>query len=175
MAEAARALELARAHAKQPGRALVLYDGLCNVCNSSIRFALARCVPGTVAFASLQSQVAAQVLSEFECAGLAYADGAAAAPTSSIVLRGSRAFGKTDGSVMLMELMTWPFPVLAFIVGLIPALLRNAAYDVFAAQRFRLFGSTEAVQQLPEGTEHLFLDSHEGIHVCPMPGTGKRR
>jgi hypothetical protein len=51
------------------GRAVVLYDGLCNICNSSIRFTLGRVGPFTeerVLYASLQSTIAHQLLDKVD-------------------------------------------------------------------------------------------------------------
>jgi predicted DCC family thiol-disulfide oxidoreductase YuxK len=70
-------------------------------------------------------------------------------------------------------LMDMPWPLLGWLVSFIPVWLAHALYDKFAAKRFDLFGGTEEVQQYPAEADNLFIDSHEGIHACPIPSKKK--
>lgn len=169
----AKALVRALKVANSPGHALVLYDGLCNVCNASIQFVVPRVPDGNVLFASLQSDLAKQALHEFGAHKLAYADADTDVPSSSVVVTRGKVYNKLDGSVQLLKLMEgWPvslWPVLGFLLSLVPRAVLDVFYDNFAKNRFKIFGGSDAVQPLPAGTEDFFLDAHESIHVCPVP------
>ena len=51
--------------AELTSHAIVLFDGVCNVCNDSVKFILARDPAGYFRFASLQSEIAKGLLSPF--------------------------------------------------------------------------------------------------------------
>ncbi|CAK9096286.1 Transcription factor MYB3R-4 (Myb-related protein 3R-4) (Protein ENHANCED DEFECTIVE CYTOKINESIS) [Durusdinium trenchii] len=167
----AQAMARAMKAANTKGEALVLYDGLCNVCNKSVKFVLPRVKRGKVVFASLQSQLAQDLLKEFDASSLAYEEADTDVPTSSLVVSGGKVYSKTDGSVQLLQLMGGAWPVLGKVVAVIPSSMRNTSYDRFAKARFKLFGGSEQVQAIPEDAEELFLDTFEGIHACPLPRT----
>ena len=157
-------VQLGLSAARSDTRAVVLYDGKCNVCNAGVRFALYRTGPfeaKRVLFASLQGEVARHLLGELAPRGT-YAAGfypGTGVPNTSYVLTGGAVHAKTDGSIALLALMGAGWPLLGWLLSLLPRAARDWGYDQFAAQRFRLFGGTDAVQPYPPAASGLFLDS----------------
>jgi predicted DCC family thiol-disulfide oxidoreductase YuxK len=141
------------AAAKLPPR-VVLFDGVCAVCDATVQFVLDRDPEGRFHFAPLQGPTAAEVFARHPeiPKGL-----------DSILLV------ETDPSGV--ERVTWhSTAILRLCAGLggawgalgalrfVPALLRDPFYRAFAAIRYRVFGTLESCR-IPKPEEaSRFLD-----------------
>lgn len=114
---------------------IVLFDGVCNLCNGSVRFLLRRDRRRRFRFAALQSAAGRGLLEQH---GL---------PTGTldtiVVLEGGRARVQSDAALHLARRLPWPWPVLAVFTPL-PRPLRDALYAFVARHRYRWFGRTES-------------------------------
>jgi predicted DCC family thiol-disulfide oxidoreductase YuxK len=111
--------------------AIVLFDGLCNLCNGSVRFIAANDPSGRFRFASLQSQVAADVLAPF---------GRDAATLASVVLLDEgRLFERSDAALRIAAELRAPWTFARLLLA-VPRAWRDAAYEVVARNRYRVFG-----------------------------------
>ncbi len=128
---------------------LVLFDGVCNLCNGAVQFLLRRDREGRLRFAALQSAAGRAVLRE---RGLAADDLA-----TIVVLERGRVRLRSDAALLLARRLPFPWPLLAIFV-VCPRPLRDALYDWVARHRYRWFGRT-ATCMLP-GPENAgrFLD-----------------
>ena len=124
--------------------AVVLYDGVCNVCNESVQFILARDKVGYFHFASLQSEVGKELLAQHGLADL---------PLSTMVLiEKGRAYVKSTAVMRVARRLT-PFWVLSsYALALLPRPLRDALYAGFVKHRYRWFGRKQACF-LPDTTQ----------------------
>jgi predicted DCC family thiol-disulfide oxidoreductase YuxK len=113
---------------------LLLYDGVCGLCDRLVQAVLARDRRGVFHFASLQSPAAKAVLERFgrtpDELNTIYVivNYRAAAPT--LLSRGSAA-------LFVAEALEWP---LARLLGVLPQRLVNWGYDLVARYRYRVFG-----------------------------------
>jgi predicted DCC family thiol-disulfide oxidoreductase YuxK len=119
---------------------VVLFDGVCNLCAWSVRFIVER-DDGTLRFAPLQSEEGAALLDEH---GLAadYFD-------SLVYINESGAYTKSDGAVRIARHLDAPYRW-AWHARHVPRPLRDAAYDLLASVRYRLFGKKDACL-VPDG------------------------
>jgi predicted DCC family thiol-disulfide oxidoreductase YuxK len=116
-------------------RAIVLFDGVCNLCNASVLFIVDRDRRGRFAFAALQSEVGQ---------GLLTAHGLPTDAVDSIVLlEGGRSYRRSRAALRIARRLDGGWPLL-FALSLLPAWLTDAAYDFVAANRYRWFGRTES-------------------------------
>ena len=60
----------------------------------------------------------------------------------------------------LARRLRFPWPALALAL-VVPRPLRDAAYRLFARNRYRWFGRTDACEIPPPGLEARMLDAHE--------------
>jgi predicted DCC family thiol-disulfide oxidoreductase YuxK len=123
-------------------RPTILFDGVCNLCNHSVRFVLARDPGERFAFAPLQSAKGRELLTRV---------GLAADARSSIVLvEGQRSFEKSDAVLRIFAGLSGLWPIFA-LLRVVPRKLRDAVYDWIAANRYRWFGQrAECLVPTPE-------------------------
>jgi predicted DCC family thiol-disulfide oxidoreductase YuxK len=120
---------------EEPKTAIVLFDGVCNFCNSSVNFLLRRDRDGVFRFATLQSEAGRKLLAE---AGLQRHN-----LDSMLLIEGSQVAVKSTAALRAARRL----PGLWFMTGLllaVPRILRDWFYDAFAARRYRWFGKREA-------------------------------
>jgi len=135
-----------------PEQAIVLFDGVCNLCRASVRFVLARDPRGRLRFASLQSARARALLAPH---GLP-----PEALSSVVLLEGGRAYTRSTALLRIARRLRPPWPLL-YAAIVLPRPLRDALYDFVARHRLRWFGRRE-VCSLPEpAARERFLDAGE--------------
>ncbi|WP_018465426.1 thiol-disulfide oxidoreductase DCC family protein [Calidithermus timidus] len=113
-------------------KTIVLFDGVCNLCNGIVRF-IVRCDPqGRFRFASQQSEVGRELLRKH---GLLEAQ-------SIVVLEGGRVYLESDAALHIFYRLGGAWRLLCAL-RVIPKPLRDRAYRFVAGKRYRLFGRLE--------------------------------
>jgi predicted DCC family thiol-disulfide oxidoreductase YuxK len=128
--------------------AVVLFDGVCNLCNGFVRFVIPRDPPGHIRFAALQSETARRLMAQ---TGLT-ADGA----DSIVLVEGQRAFVRSEAALRIARQLRFPWPMLYGLV-IVPRPLRDWAYDVVARNRLRWFGRRDVCMVPGPETRDRFL------------------
>ena len=114
---------------------IVLFDGVCNVCNSAVNFIIDRDPGARFHFASLQSP---------EGMALAASHGVDASKLSTIVLIDQgRAYTNSTALLRVARRLRAPWP-LAYAAMVMPRALRDVTYRFFVANRYRWFGKSES-------------------------------
>tara|TARA_R110000751_G_scaffold82072_3_gene165276 strand:+ start:1271 stop:1669 length:399 start_codon:yes stop_codon:yes gene_type:complete len=128
---------------------IILFDGVCNLCNGAINFIIKRNSKANLKFASLQSDTGKQLLKEYNIDPL---------KTDSIVLIDSnKAFLKSDAALRIAKDLDDAYPLLySFII--IPAFIRNSIYDLIARNRYKWFGKKESCMIPTPDLKSRFLD-----------------
>jgi predicted DCC family thiol-disulfide oxidoreductase YuxK len=119
-----------------PGAHLVLYDGVCGLCNRLLQFLLKHDQREVFCFAALQSDTGKMMV--------ARSGGDPGELTSFYVVadfrtRGARVFTRSDAAVFVASQLGWPWKTLS-LARWLPQTLRNGAYDLIARSRYRIFG-----------------------------------
>lgn len=114
--------------------AILLFDGVCNLCNATVQFVLERDSRDHVRFAALQSDVGRRVLR---------AHGIPDDELSSLVLvEDDRVYLRSDAALRLARRLDRPWPLLWWLRW-IPTAVRDRVYDWIATHRYRWFGKRE--------------------------------
>lgn len=117
-----------------PGSTIVVFDGVCHLCNGWVQFLLRFDTRGVYRFASMQSETGHKLLKDH---GLNPDD-----PSSFLLLREGHA--RTDSDAILDVLTGLGGPWRMFgVLRLVPRALRNRIYRFIARNRYRLFGKRE--------------------------------
>lgn len=135
-------------------KAIVLYDGVCGLCNRAVQFLLKRDRHDRLQFASLQSDLAAKVLNRhgMNPKGLdtVYAVLNYGEPNETLLAKGDAFLffaGVIDG--------VWS---VASVVKVVPRPVRNWLYDFVARHRYQVFGKSESCMLPDPKQRHKFLE-----------------
>ncbi len=132
-----------------PGHALVLFDGVCNLCNGSVQFIIDRDPNAYFRFAALQSDAAAPALAH--C-------GRGDSTLDSIVLvEGGVCYSRSDAALRIARRLSGLWPVV-YVGILFPRLVRDLVYELIARHRYRWFGRTETCRIPTPELRARFLD-----------------
>ena len=134
---------------KNVASAIVLYDGLCNLCDSAVRFMVDRDRRARLHFASLQSHVARELLGRF---GRTVDD----VPASIIVIDGDRIFERSAAILHIAELLGPPWSY-ARVFAVFPEAFRDAVYRSIAHNRYVIFGTRKACRVPTPAEAERFL------------------
>jgi predicted DCC family thiol-disulfide oxidoreductase YuxK len=116
------------------GKRLVLFDGVCNVCNALILFIIDRDPKEQFVFAPLSSELAQSLLAKH---GLPNVD-----PDTVVLVENDHAYTRSTAILRVMARLRPPWAV--FWLGLIvPRFLRDLGYRYFASHRYAWFGKSD--------------------------------
>jgi predicted DCC family thiol-disulfide oxidoreductase YuxK len=111
--------------------AVVLFDGVCNLCNGSVRFIIERDPRARFQFAPLQSPVADRLIG-------ARVD-RASLPDSIVLVDDGRLYVRSSAALRIARGLRFPWP-LAWVFIVVPRPLRDWVYDLIARHRYAWFG-----------------------------------
>lgn len=128
---------------------LLLYDGVCALCNGAVTFVLKRDRSQTARFAPLQGETAARYL----------ADHAELAGIDSMIWidRDGKAATRSAAALAIARHVGGVWFLLAGVASIVPAVMRDAVYDLVARFRYRWFGRYEACPIPPAEAAARFL------------------
>ncbi|RPH28434.1 MAG: thiol-disulfide oxidoreductase DCC family protein [Bacteroidales bacterium] len=127
---------------------IILFDGMCNLCNFSIRFIIKRDKRKLFKFASIQSEVGQSLLKQFNIQ-TENAD-------SVVYIKDDRCFARSAAVLNILKDLgsVWK-TFYVFIV--IPKFLRDFIYNVIAKIRYRVFGKREKCMIPTDDIRNRFL------------------
>lgn len=118
------------------GRALLLYDGVCALCNGVVKFLMKRDRRDRFRYAPLQSGLGREVLARFGI--LEFPDGVVL--VANALTAEERLYQRSDAVGACLRLLDGPWRAVGRALGLIPRWLREWGYGVVARYRYRVFG-----------------------------------
>jgi|SRR5271165_968083 len=137
---------------------VILYDGVCGLCNRLIHFVLQHDSQDRFRFASLQSNFAAAILRRHQAAP-------ANLDTVYVVLNHAqpeeRLASRSDAAVVVLQELGGVWNVLSIALRVWPGWLRNWGYDGVARNRYRIFGKYDSCPMPSEKDRRKFLDLTE--------------
>lgn len=120
---------------KKGENAIVLFDGVCNFCNGSVNFIIDRDPSGYFKFAPLQSEIGEQLLKEY---------GIDKTKTDSVVLiEKGKAYTHSTAALRVARKLKGAWKGF-YGFTIVPKVIRDFAYKLFARNRYRIFGKQEA-------------------------------
>ena len=127
---------------------LVLFDGVCNLCNSSVNFIVDHDRQQRFRFASLQSEAGQEVLARHELA-TDYRH-------SLVLVEDGKAFTKSTAALKIARCLDGAWP-LCYVFIVLPPVIRDFFYDIVARNRYRLFGRSDTRRYPTEAERARFL------------------
>lgn len=127
---------------------VIIFDGVCNFCDRSVRFVMDRDPSQRFRFASNQSEAGSALLSRF---------GIVPGGIDSVFLvEGERIWSKSRAALEIARRMPWPWKAVYSGV-VVPRFLRDWVYDMIARNRYRFFGKADSCRLPREGERERFL------------------
>jgi len=134
---------------------VILYDGVCGLCNRLVQFVLKHDLPDRFRFASLQSDFAARVLQRH---GAAPPDLETMYVVLDRTLPGERLASRSNAVVVVLQELGGGWCALSVVLRVLPGCLRNWGYNLVAQNRYRLFGKYDSCPVPNEKDRRKFLD-----------------
>ena len=114
---------------------IILFDGVCNLCNGAVVFIIKRDKKDVFRFAALQSEIGEKLLRKYQIDP---------EKTDSIILvADNNAFAKAGAALRIAQQLSGLWPALA-ILRIVPRFISNAVYDWIASNRYQWFGKKES-------------------------------
>jgi predicted DCC family thiol-disulfide oxidoreductase YuxK len=112
-------------------RPIILFDGVCNLCNSAVQFVIKHDADGKFLFASLQSDAGQQLLQKFDFPNQDF--------NSFILLQNDIVYTQSTAALKVVKQLTGGWKLLyGFII--VPQFIRNAVYRLVSNNRYKWFG-----------------------------------
>jgi predicted DCC family thiol-disulfide oxidoreductase YuxK len=112
-------------------KSIVLFDGECNFCNSTVLYIIKHDKKDKIGLASQQSEIGIKLMKEagFQNNQL----------NTIVLIKNKTAFIKTDALIEICKLLVG-FPKMFVLMKILPSKIRDYFYDIFSKHRYNLFG-----------------------------------
>lgn len=120
---------------------IILFDGVCNLCNGTVVFIIKRDKKNVFKFATLQSEVAHDLLIPFS--SNEKNQESSNALDSIILLENGKKYTKSSAALRIAKHLSGAYPLLYGLM-IIPKFLRDWVYSIIAKNRYKWFGKKES-------------------------------
>ena len=128
---------------------IILFDGVCNLCNYSVQYVIKHDPDAVFQFASLQGETGRQLLRQY---GLSAND-----LNSFVLIRDNKAYTRSSAALTVTKQLTGLTKLLyGFII--VPPFIRNAVYSFIAKNRYKWFGKKDSCMIPIAGLKSRFLN-----------------
>ena len=127
---------------------LLLFDGVCNLCNSAVQFVIKNDKKKQFHFSSLQSDAAKEILLQFGETNLDL--------DSIILIIDEKKYSKSS-AVLRVAKQLGGFYSIGIIFYIIPKFIRDKVYDFVAKNRYKWYGKRESCMLPSKELKNRFL------------------
>ncbi|WP_235528534.1 thiol-disulfide oxidoreductase DCC family protein [Pedobacter sp. Leaf194] len=113
---------------------VIFFDGICNLCNASVQFAIKRDSKKVLRFTALQGVFAQSVLPEYNLDLTKI--------NSILLLDENRIYTKSSAALRVAKKLDGLWPLLYSLI-IIPKFIRDWLYDIVAKNRYKWWGKQE--------------------------------
>ena len=110
---------------------LLLFDGVCNLCNGAVNFIIDRDKQQQIVFASLQSELGQQILQQYHPSKKDF--------KSMVLLREGKISLKSNAVLEISKKLSGAWPLL-YALKIVPRFVRDWIYEVISVNRYKWFG-----------------------------------
>ena len=129
-------------------RPVILYDGICNLCNSSVRFILKHDTREKFLFSSLQSDASKKLLLHLNYKIIEM--------NSILLVENGQIHEKSDAVLKIASGLSFPWNLSAAF-RILPRKVRDSIYDFVARNRYRWFGKRDSCVYTVNTYENRFI------------------
>ena len=126
---------------------IIFFDGVCNLCQGSVRYLIKHDKKGVLKFASLQGKYAKDFVNETEIQSM-----------QSIMFLDDKMLYKKSTAVLKLSRLLGGWHQLLLLGYILPRFFRDWLYNIVAKNRYRWFGKKDQCMLPSKGFENRFLD-----------------
>lgn len=130
-------------------KSIILFDGVCNLCNASVNFVIKHDKKAQFLFASFQSDAAKEIMLQFNLKNLNL--------DSIVLIDDGKIYEKSTAILRIAKHLNCGFKSLYFFI-VIPKSVRDWLYSYIAKNRYRFFGKRESCMIPSLELKNRFLD-----------------
>ena len=112
-------------------KSILLFDGVCNLCNASVNFIIKHDKKAHFKFASLQSDAAKELLLQYKAKKIKM--------DSIILIENGTFYKKSTAALIISKKLNGGFKIL-YVFIIIPTFIRDWVYNYIAKNRYKWFG-----------------------------------
>lgn len=131
--------------ASQP---VLLFDGVCNLCNHTVQTIIKMDPSGKIHFAALQSEIGQTFLKQFNLAVTDF--------DTVILVQNEKAYTRSDAALHVLKNIGGLWSVF-FIFKIIPKPIRDFFYNIIAKNRYKWWGKQESCMMPRPDLKERFL------------------
>lgn len=117
-------------------KAIILFDGVCNLCNSAVQLVIRNDPKAYFHFASLQSEAGAALLTQYHIP-------AKAIPESLVLIEQGKVYQYSAAALRIARKLKGIYPALYPFI-LLPGFIRDAVYKFIARNRYKWWGKQDS-------------------------------
>ncbi len=119
----------------QASPAIILFDGVCNLCNGFVQFVIRHDQKSYFKFAALQSEAGHAVLQQVQFTNYAF--------DTVVLVENGKYYTRSTAALRILRHLSGGWS-LAYVAIILPAFLRDLIYAGLARNRYRWFGKQES-------------------------------
>lgn len=116
------------------GKKIILFDGVCNLCNGAVTFIIKRDKHDLFRYAALQSDIGNELTKKHDI-NTTEVD-------SIVLIEDGRAFTKSSAALRIARHLAGGYPLLYGLI-ILPKSIRDRVYNLIARNRYKWFGKKE--------------------------------
>lgn len=128
---------------------IIFFDGVCNLCNSSVQFILKKDTNNVFLFSSLQSDAAKAILLQYNLENF---------DLSSIILVEKGIIYQKSTAILRIAKRLAGISKYAYVFIIVPKFIRDGAYSLIAKNRYKWFGKRDACMLPTAALKLRFLE-----------------
>lgn len=130
---------------------LILFDGVCNLCNNSVQYVIKHDKKNLFMFTALQSETGKQIIKKFKIDTSQIDSILLFNPKKDIITY------KSSAALKVAFDLGFPTHLLSVFL-IIPSFIRNGVYDFIARNRYKWYGKKEACMVPTPELKSKFLE-----------------
>lgn len=130
---------------------IVIFDGVCNFCNGAVHFIINRDPESVFAFTPMQSELAKELTQRFNVLDVGM--------DTLVLIKEGKCYVLSDAALEIAKELKGPWR-LCYAFKIVPRPIRDAAYKLFAKNRYTLFGKKDVCMVPSEEVKSRFWGTH---------------
>lgn len=128
---------------------VILFDGVCNLCNGTVNFVIDHDPKLKFRFAALQSEVGQSYVNKFGLDTQKF--------DSVLLVENDKIYTKSTAALRIAKNLSGVWSLFYYVFGWLPAFFRDIFYDLIAKNRYKMFGKTDACRMPTTELQQRFL------------------